>query len=491
MPFMLRIRISINLLLGLLFACTPALIAAQTITTSAISTITVDAGQKVGLINKELLGVNHGPLAVHQAGSIFTGNNAVDLSPYYRDAGIRSVRLDEFGCIDIKSLFPDFSADPDRPENFRFLLADRYLKAIHDLGEEIVFRMGYSEKPNRSNPPGSNEKWTKVMIQIIKHYNDGWANGYRWNIKYWEVWNEPSGLGWTGTTQEYCQLYATVSKAIKRYNPNLLVGGPALGGPDAAKDRAFAEYFIKYCHDHQLPLDFFSWHLYFNKPQEFVEHATRHRNNLDANGFKRAKIFLTEWGWLSGNGYPPPAADLASINDAAADISAMAVLHDRVDMAHFYVGGALAGYPWGLFDFVSQGGAVSANPRKSYFAFMAYRTLTDTPDRLRCNINVNVDQGGCAVLAGMSRSNSQINILLSNYGTQVKQYKIEVKNIPWKGPTTCETVLLDSTHNLEVKAKKSFMTSSAMLLEEPVELPSVCLIKLKPAVPTNAKSLGK
>ena len=30
-------------------------------------------------------------------------------------------------------------------------------------------------------------------MNVIKHYNSGWANGYHYNIKYWEIWNEPDG----------------------------------------------------------------------------------------------------------------------------------------------------------------------------------------------------------------------------------------------------------------------------------------------------------
>ncbi|MBI5092529.1 MAG: hypothetical protein HZB26_08815 [Candidatus Hydrogenedentes bacterium] len=326
----------------------------------------VEAGQVIGKINAGLLGVNHGPLAVYESHAIFNGKNAVDLSDRYKEIGVRSVRLDEFGAIDIQSLFPDFTADADKPESYRFCPADAYLKAVHDVGAETVFRMGYSEKPNRVDPPSDFEQWTKVMVQVVKHYNEGWANGYRWGIRHWEVWNEPSGLGWTGTLPEYCRLYETVVKGLKAYDPNLLVGGPTLGSPDAQKDKDWGEGFIRYCADRKLPLDFFSYHLYFTKPQEQIEHATRHRRNLNAAGFHDTKMFLTEWGWLSGRAYPPPVEDLASAKDAAADIAAMAILHDRVEGAHFYVGGAMADYPWGLFDFVRESGKVSARPRKSF-----------------------------------------------------------------------------------------------------------------------------
>jgi hypothetical protein len=445
---------------------------------SACLELKVDASQVTGGINRELLGVNHGPLSVYQPGALYNGSNALDLSTWYREAGIRSVRLDEFGYIDFQAFFPNFAADPDKPESYRFAVADHYLQAIVDAGADIFFRLGYSEKPQRVDPPGDYDKWTQVMLHVIRHYRQGWAKGHHWNIKYWEVWNEPSGEGWTGTPLEYFRLYGTVAPAIKKLDPALMVGGPALGCPDPKKDRVFAGAFIEYCQGHQLPLDFFSWHHYFIKPQEFVEHATRHRQDLDAHGFKNTKLFLTEWGWYSGR--PTHQTDRTTIDDAAADISAMVILHDRVDLAHFYVGDAMAGYPWGLFDFVHNEGTVSARPRKSYYALKAYHALTQTPLRLQCQAGEDVERGGCGFLAGLAEDHRQITILLSNFGTHTNQYRIRVANLPWKDSTLVDTLLLDSRHNLEPAPRKSCTPKAELAIEGGMEVPSVCLIRLLP-----------
>jgi xylan 1,4-beta-xylosidase len=450
----------------------------QTNTPASPLELTVDASRVVGTLNEGMLGVNHGPLSVYQPGALYNGSNAVDLTTWYREAGIPSVRLDEFGFIDFQAFFPNFAADPDRPENYRFELADRYLKAIIDAGAEVFFRLGYSEKPQRVDPPGDNDKWAQVMLHVIRHYRQGWAHGYHWNIKHWEIWNEPSGEGWTGTPEQYFQLYATVAPAIKKLDPNLRVGGPALGCPKPEKDRVFASAFIEYCQQHHLPLDFFSWHHYFIQPQEYIEHATRHRRSLDEHGFKNTKLFLTEWGWYSGR--PTHLTDRATIDDAAADIAAMAVLHDRVDLAHFYVGDAMAGHPWGLFDFVRSEGAVSARPRKSYYAFQAYHRLAQASQRLHCQANGDVEHGGCSFLAGLAENPRRITILLSNFGTQTGQYRIKVAGLPWKGPTTIETFLLDHRHNLEPTGSKPSKPGNELSLEGAMEMPSVCLIQLAP-----------
>ena len=439
---------------------------------------TVDASRVTGRFNGGLLGVNHGPLSVYQPGALYNGSNVVDLSTWYRQAGMRSVRLDEFGFIDFQAFFPDFAASADNPASYRFELADRYLQAILDAGADVFFRLGYSEKHQRVDPPDDYDRWTDVMLHVIRHYRDGWAKGHRWNIRYWEIWNKPSGEGWTGTPDQYFRLYATVARRIKELDPSLMVGGPALGCPDPLKDRVFAAAFIEYCQEHHLPLDFFSWHHYFTKPQEYVELARQHRRDLDAHGFKNAKLFLTEWGWYSGR--PTHLTDRATIDDAAADISAMVVLQDRVDLAHFYVGDAMAGHPWGLFDFVRNEDQVSARPRKSYYAFKAYHELTLASRRLECQANQVVEQGGCGYLAGVAEDAHEVRILLSNFGTQTSHYRIKVVNLPWKDATDVVILLLDSGHDLEQLATKVTKPASECTFEGSIALPSVSLISLSP-----------
>ena len=43
------------------------------------------------------------------------------------------------------------------------------------------------------------------MSNVIRHYTEGKWNGYRYDIEYWEIWNEPD-LGpkmWTGTLEAF------------------------------------------------------------------------------------------------------------------------------------------------------------------------------------------------------------------------------------------------------------------------------------------------
>jgi beta-xylosidase len=107
----------------------------------------------------------------------------------------------------------------------------------------------------------------------VKHYSGGWDNGFQHQIRYWEIWNEPDGEAcWSGTPEEYYKLYATTARAIKNYDPSLKVGGPTLAG-----SIEFLEGFLKYCHEHGVPVDFVSWHRYSAEPYSVLEMSEKVR----------------------------------------------------------------------------------------------------------------------------------------------------------------------------------------------------------------------
>ena len=200
--------------------------------------------------------------------------------------------------VDIPCIFPFFDADPDDPENYFFKKTDDYLAPIIKNNSEIIYRLGTSIEYYTQyyiHPPSDYNKWAKICINIIRHYNEGWANGFEYNIKYWEIWNEPENkLMWLGTPLQYFELYETAAKAIKAHDPNLRVGGPATTGVRST----LVKPFLSFCRDKSVPLDFFSWHNYSHNPRFMVKDAGDVRAILDEYGFMNTESHLNEWHYL-------------------------------------------------------------------------------------------------------------------------------------------------------------------------------------------------
>jgi hypothetical protein len=247
------------------------------------------------------------------------------------------------------------------------------------LGAQIVYRLGVSIEATghyHTHPPKDYAKWSKICVNIIRHYNEGWANGFRYNIRYWEIWNEPNGKNmWSGTRDQYFELYATASKAIKASVPSVKVGGPAIANPASPWVRPF----LQYCRDRKLPLDFFSWHRYTPSLAEIRNGANLIRGMLDECGFKDTESHYNEWHYLNCGWGPLRPKDpreyvktrsffdgTSGPKGAAFCAAALMMLQDcPVDVANYYTGDTSR---WGLFD---EYGA----PRKTYYAFRAFNEL--------------------------------------------------------------------------------------------------------------------
>ena len=143
---------------------------------------------------KPMHGVDNGPV---------TCNFTRDASHLFKEAGIPISRLHDteypFGSgeyVDIHCLFKNFDADENDPASYNFALTDLYLKAILDCDTKIIYRLGCSieHQPIKLHigPPKDFAKYARICEHVIRHYNEGWADGFHWDIRYWEIWNEPN-----------------------------------------------------------------------------------------------------------------------------------------------------------------------------------------------------------------------------------------------------------------------------------------------------------
>lgn len=374
-----------------------------------------------GALIKDLQGVDGGPIPTfnarypRRAPALLTLLPA-DVTCAYLAARISLVRThDYFGVGDIDSsfalargrpmlhgrdgldIFRDVSADTDDAKSYNFAPTDRLILSITGLGADVLFRIGRSIRATPSTPDVA--KYAAIVSHIVRHYNLGWDQGYRHQVKYWEVWNEPdlSGVFWAGTPSQYYRLYSGVARTIKTVDPDSKVGGPALS--DAWSPNPYREGFLRFVREHDLPLDFFSWHDYSvdaDDPFEFVRVARRVRALLDRFGFIDTRSFLDEWN------YGIVGADLqaTTMQRAAFTASAMIYMQDApIDRAALYRGDNNFGMDGTVPDEVGQ-------------ALIFLGKMRETPYRMTQS---GGDTYGFAVLAGRNADGTKIQILVSNY----------------------------------------------------------------------------
>ena len=179
-------------------------------------TVQINANEIKGII-KPMHAVNNGPIIARktQKRSNFETFKEARI-PYSRnhDAAFCASYGGE-NIVDVHAIFKDFDKDPYDPESYDFMLTDIFLQNVLDAGTKIFYRLGskieHCIKKYGTVVPKDFQKWAVICEHIIKHYNHGWADGFYWNIEYWEIWNEPNldsddaenKRNWSGTAQQF------------------------------------------------------------------------------------------------------------------------------------------------------------------------------------------------------------------------------------------------------------------------------------------------
>jgi hypothetical protein len=458
--------------------CALATICLLPILPSTAAELRVDFSTTNGVI-RPLHGGNNGPLGYGEI---------VDLTVFHRELAIPFTRLHDSAwpypdIVDIHAVFPDFRADPARPESYRFGPTDDYLRAITNSGSRIVYRLGesieHAKRKRYVHPPSDPEKWARICEGIIRHCNEGWADGHRMNIRHWEIWNEPENRPamWTGTPEQYYRLYTVTAKAIKARWPELKVGGPSLGHQGTFENgiltpSAFLRGFLAEIRRERAPLDFFSWHLYTNDPEEPARRARAVRAFLDGHGFTGAESHLNEWNYLPGNDWTPMTSAQGEARERwyarqggieGASFAACALVRLQtapLDMANYY---SMDNQPFGLF-------SLHGTPKKTFHAVKAFRALLETPLLAPAT---GATEGKSALLAGLNSLRNHARILFVNFNESAAGHTLHVSGLPWQGPTTVEFRVLDDTKDLSLMRTGRWDAPKFVL---PLNAPSLAVV---------------
>ena len=399
-------------------------------------TVTVDFAKSTGPI-RPLHGVNNAPCHV--------GTNDWERIWAFQRAGIPFMRThDTVGMwggthfIDIPNIFPDFDADADDPKSYDFTLTDRYLANVVKAGTEVFYRLGvtienyWRIKRYTTNPPKDFAKWARICEHVVRHYNEGWADGYKWNIRYWEIWNEPDNPSmWSGTMEQFLDLYETSAKHLKKCFPNLKVGGYGSCGfyglnrtersGAAGAEWGYFDDFIKWydgllarCSKNAVPLDFFSFHLYTDDPREHRLHTAYAQRKLDEYGLKSTELINDEWNSmiLSDNWSEKSKGEAygKESHEAAAYVAAvLAVMQNETALSKAMFYDACPSRSYGSI-FHSNGKTAPA-----YESFLAFNELK----KLGTAVGVASSFSNVYALAAKAADGRQ-RVLLSNWTDQAR-----------------------------------------------------------------------
>ncbi len=305
--------------------------------------------------------------------------------------------------VDVPMIFPLFHADADDPRNYNFKATDDYIANCLACGTRIFYRLGVSIDHSYNkyviDPPADSAKWIDIVSHIIRHYNEGWADGFHHDIQYWEIWNEAEGISgegrhlhtmWDAPVESYYEFYAAAATELKRRFPQLKIGGPSnCQWVESAEGRYYGKEFIDLCAARNLPLDFYSIHFYASDMEWVADCVRDIRAYLDGKGFAQTELHCTEWSYLPRNGFarmretPECKMEvLAAMKDAnaAAFITGCLIYWQDlpVDMGYLYT---VTGTDFGLFL------PVTMCPGKSYYGMKAFGELAaDYPERLAVQI---------------------------------------------------------------------------------------------------------
>ena len=285
--------------------------------------LSVDFSKETGKVRRELHSSGYAPKSV-------SGGNLTDEIKMLNFAYTRTHDLALINSgqrvVDTHFIFPLMHLDATKPENYYFKATDHLLKLSQDAGLKIFYRLGTSIEHSgpdvhfNSLIPEDFDKQAEVFAGTVRHYTRGWADGFNWDIKYWEIWNEPDGFnnmwclsdgdGGKGATAAerdadrkardlkrralFIEFFVKCLKRIKSEFPDVKVGGPAMCW-------MYKEYFhdlLKACKEAGVAPDFISWHYYGSDPSVMIKWADSARALCDSFGFTKCELIINEWHYL-------------------------------------------------------------------------------------------------------------------------------------------------------------------------------------------------
>ena len=245
---------------------------------------------------------------------------------------------------------------------------------------------------------------------------------------------------WTGTDQQYFELYETTAKHLKAcFGDSIKIGAYGACGVYHARDfetldwckndgtryrYQFAEAFLDYIVKTGAPLDFFSWHSYSDIP-DTIRMAKNMTETLEAHGMTNVETQLNEWnnGVCWNN---PHAVEDRGTSFASAQCAGMMLAMQDLspDICCFYDGRIGESVYGGLFN------PITYQPFCTYYSLKAFGELYTLGTQAACTVH------GDDLFAVAAKDGDKLALMIANIGedttiesnlpAEMKAYQVDI-----------------------------------------------------------------
>ncbi len=439
----------------------------------------IDFSKNAGKV-KPMHAVNNGPVGSNVRGTSNEKWFKLAGIPYARthDSALGTAYGGEF-VVDVHRIFTNFDADVNDPKSYEFEWTDKYIERIQSVGCETFYRLGASiehRKKVGTYPPKDFQKWAEICEHIILHYTRGWADGFNYDIKYWEIWNEPDCVNpdgstpcWQSTLEHFMELFVISFKHLKGKFPHLKIGGPALTNIWIEENNKIVFDAIKKA---GITLDFFSYHGYAEEPIEYYDGAIKAYELLKEYGYDgKTELNLNEWnyihGWL-GDDFIYSMKSIMGLKGAAFTAGAFcAGQRSPLDMMMYY-DARPSGFN-GLFS------AYTVEPLKGYYPFLAFNKLY----KMEQSVESESDNKNLYITAakGEDKIGAMLVYFVDDDSAPSEKISLELKDMPFE-KAVISYYLLDKDHDLELIRKETVSSKDVNLFVD-IDLYSTYYVEIE------------
>lgn len=368
---------------------------------------------------------------------------------------------------DITAVFPRFEADPADPASYDFACTDEAILVALEAGTKTYYRLGqtieHQIKKHGTLPPADFHKWAAICEHVIRHYTEGWADGYHFDMPYWEIWNEPdldpddsaNKRCWGGTQAQFFDFYEIVARHLKRCFPQLKIGGPASCG-----NERWTEEFLRCMKERSVPLDFFSWHIYTTSPMDIYQKSVRIKAMLCKYGYEHAESILNEWNYIGSwwAGYVDSLKAIHGMKGAAFTMATISLAQQStIDMLMYY--DTRPSVFCGVFDFYTY------EKLKGYYPLYWYGMFYD----MRAELRADSLPKDVYLLSGVDENGKTLTVV--TYYTNEADMPVKELELDFGRDGVYEAYRLDAHCNGEKTAETSnlrftMLPNSCLLLRE-------------------------